>query len=115
MDLERPARLDALEDANQPFADTVSRCDLDGFLFLADIAAGQVDDRPLLLAGRLQRRFDQLAGLSLHVVFEVLVQNTAGREVACHSLSRGDLPQMPTKDQPIKAVQDAPDQSRKNA
>jgi hypothetical protein len=54
MDVERPTRLDALENANQSVTHAVSGCDLGCFLLLADLARPQVDDRPFLLAGPLQ-------------------------------------------------------------
>src|ERR1700730_13461105 len=108
-------RLHAFEDADQAFPDVMLASQKARPSFFRFLGGGQVlDGTPKPFCFR-ERRLKHFFGLGKAMVPKIFAQNIVGVEKCFHPRAIGEGAKMPTKNQPIKTVQNTKDKFGKGA
>jgi hypothetical protein len=111
--VKRPARFDALQDADKPFVDSMLGGNLPGHFLFVGVAGIQVAEAIELFRLRDQRRLQNLLRYLGSVAFVLPARDTIDSQQAMHSLWAIEFRKLAFEDQAIKTVQNTGDEQGK--
>ena len=112
VNLERPTRLDARQDADKSVGNAVFAGDPPGIIVLANAGRTKVVDGASRRFGSFQGGLDELIGHGLSVIAEILQQRANSGEIGGHAAGISEHPQRAAKNETVPTTQHPDDMVR---